>query len=95
MFNTFNALSENQSLLVVGPFTNLWVLVAVTLSFLLHFMILYVPFFTKLFMVHAIGYEEWKAVILFSFPVILIDEVLKFFSRTFLGGFQVSKEKKD
>merc|ERR1712173_484899 len=42
MFNTFNALGENQSLLVNPPWANIWVVLAVILSILLHCMILYI-----------------------------------------------------
>lgn len=37
-----NSLSENQSLLVMPPWTNLWLVGAITLSMSLHFFILYV-----------------------------------------------------
>merc|ERR1719461_2047618 len=49
MFNTFNALSENQSLLVQTPMTNFWVVLAVALSMILHALILYIDFFVKIF----------------------------------------------
>jgi len=81
MFNTFNALSENQSLLVVKPWANVWVLLAVSVSFLLHFMILYVPFFHGVFHVSPIGLDEWLIVLGWSAPIILIDEILKAVSR--------------
>lgn len=81
MFNTFNALSENQSLLVNPPWANIYVVFAVLLSMLLHIMILYVPFFRTMFSTAGLNYDEWIAVLIISFPVILLDETLKFFSR--------------
>merc|ERR1719461_2123831 len=86
MFNTFNALSENQSLLVQSPFTNIWVVLAVSLSMLLHCMILYNDFFVSIFSTAPLNQEEWKCVIGISFPVIIFDEILKFFSRQLAGG---------
>jgi Ca2+ transporting ATPase len=82
MFNAINALSENQSLLVTPPWSNLWVLLAVALSFTLHFIILYVPFFASIFKVAPLNWEEWQAVLALSFPVVLLDEFLKFVSRS-------------
>merc|ERR1719350_2409954 len=86
MFNTFNALSENQSLLVQGPLTNIWVVLAVALSMILHCMILYNDFFVSIFSTAPLNQAEWGCVIGISFPVIIFDEILKFFSRRLAGG---------
>jgi len=83
MFNALNALSENQSLLVVPPWANVWVLMACALSFTLHFVILYVPFLAGVFHVAPIDVAEWGAVLWLSAPVIAIDECLKLISRKF------------
>lgn len=50
----------------------------------LHFMILYVPFFTKLFAIVPLNVDEWMAVLWISLPVLVIDEVLKFITRTWI-----------
>jgi len=81
MFNTFNAISENQSLLSTPPWSNIYVVLAVTTSMILHFFILYIPFLTKVFNTAPLNIQEWAAVVAFSFPVIIIDEILKFISR--------------
>ncbi|CAI7790817.1 unnamed protein product, partial [Closterium sp. NIES-54] len=81
MFNALNNLSENQSLLVLPPWSNLWLLAAITLSMILHFLILYVPALAVLFSVGPLSWPEWHAVLVFSFPVIIVDEILKVFSR--------------
>lgn len=46
MFNAMNSLSENESLLRLPVWKNPYLVAAITLSMALHFMILYVPFFT-------------------------------------------------
>jgi magnesium-transporting ATPase (P-type) len=81
MFNTFNALSENQSLLVNPPWANIWVVLAVALSIGLHCVILYFEFFRDIFSTADLNSTEWAAVLLISFPVILLDEILKLISR--------------
>jgi len=93
MFNALNALSENQSLLVVTPLSNLWVIMAAALSFSLHFAIIYIPFFAGVFHVAPLGFEEWKAVLLFSLPVLAIDETLKFVSRRFSARRETPSRK--
>lgn len=85
MFNALNNLSENQSLLVIPPWSNLWLVASIVLTMLLHILILYVAPLSILFSVTPLSWAEWTVVLYLSFPVILIDEVLKFFSRNSSG----------
>jgi len=41
-------------------------------------MIIYVPFFSKIFSITHLDFNDWLLVIYFSVPVILIDEVSYF-----------------
>merc|ERR1719361_2223628 len=93
MFNTFNALSENQSLFVNPPWANIWVVLAVALSMALHCMILYVPFFRSIFSTADSNFDEWMAVLLISFPVIILDEILKLISRQITESDRDKKKK--
>lgn len=81
MFNSLNALSQEQSLLTMPPWRNPWLLVAMSVSFGLHCLILYVPFLAHVFGIVPLNMKEWVVVVLVSSPVILIDEVLKFAGR--------------
>lgn len=81
MLNAFNALSEDGSLIQMPPWTNPWLILACMGSVLVHFTILYVPILSKIFAVCALDWHDWVLVMKFSFPVIILDEVLKFFGR--------------
>lgn len=85
MFNSLNALSEDGSLLTMPPWVNPWLLLAMSVSFGLHFLILYVPFLAQVFGIVPLSLNEWLLVLLVAFPVILIDEVLKFIGRCTSG----------
>ncbi|KZV69679.1 Ca-transporting ATPase [Peniophora sp. CONT] len=85
MFNAMNSLSENASLLRLPLWKNPFLVGAIALSMALHVMILYVPFFTSLFAITPLNTTEWAAVFWLSAPVILIDEVLKFVSATWVA----------
>ncbi|CAG8637181.1 13591_t:CDS:10, partial [Acaulospora colombiana] len=70
MFNAMNSLSENESLLALPLWKNPFLVMAITLSMLLH----------NIFAITPLNWTEWKAVLFISAPVILIDEGLKFLS---------------
>lgn len=81
MFNALNALSEDGSLLTMPPWVNPYLLLAMGVSFGLHFVILYVPVLASIFQIVPLTYNDWLLVVTFSFPVLLIDEALKFVGR--------------
>ncbi|XP_058189855.1 calcium-transporting ATPase, endoplasmic reticulum-type-like [Rhododendron vialii] len=81
MFNSLNALSEDSSLITIPPWRNPWLLAAMTVSFGLHCLILYVPFFAEVFGIVPLSLNEWLLVLLVSAPVVLLDELLKFVGR--------------
>ncbi|KAF3633013.1 Calcium-transporting ATPase 2, endoplasmic reticulum-type [Capsicum annuum] len=81
MFNSLNALTEENSLIKMPPWRNPWLLVSMSASFGRHSLILYVPSLADIFGIVSLSLNEWLLVILISAPVILIDEVLKFVGR--------------
>ncbi|CAF1588935.1 unnamed protein product [Adineta ricciae] len=86
MLNALNSLSENQSLVRMPPWINQYLLYAIALSMSLHMMILYVPMFNTVFQICPLTLEEWFAVLKISFPVILLDETLKFVARRYVDS---------
>merc|ERR1712127_1167734 len=81
MFNALNALSEDGSLVTMPPWANPYLLIAMVVSFDMHFVILYVDVLAGMFKATPLNWDEWMLVIGFSLPVIFIDEVLKFVGR--------------
>lgn len=81
MLNALNSLSETDSLLTFPVWRNLYLVGAVLFSVLLHCLILYVPVLQTLFSTAGLNWIEWRAVLMFSLPVILIDEILKVIER--------------
>merc|ERR1719498_324808 len=93
MLNAFNALSEDGSLLQMPPWTNPYLILACIGSILVHFLVLYVPFLASIFVLTPLDWHDWQLVLYFSFPVIIIDEILKFFGRRMLQS-QLEARKK-
>ncbi|KAF0709726.1 hypothetical protein AaE_012790 [Aphanomyces astaci] len=81
MFNALNALSEDGSLVTMPPWSNPYLIVAMVVSFGLHFLILYVDWLAEIFSVCPLDFNEWLLVLAYSLPVILLDEILKVFGR--------------
>jgi len=81
MFNALNALSEDISLLVMPPWINPYLLLAMAVSFGLHFVIMYIPAFATIFAIVPLDVNEWLLVLLCAAPVCVIDEVLKVIGR--------------
>ncbi|XP_013787720.2 calcium-transporting ATPase sarcoplasmic/endoplasmic reticulum type-like, partial [Limulus polyphemus] len=86
MLNALNSLSENQSLLAMPPWTNWWLVSAITLSMTLHFMVLYIEILSTVFSICPLSFEEWMAVLKISLPVIILDETMKFVARKFVDA---------
>merc|ERR1712121_320677 len=87
MLNALNSLSENQSLLVMPPTQNMWLLGAMALSFSLHFVILYIDVLAMVFQVMPLTWPPWIAVLKISMPVIFIDEILKLIARKYVDVY--------
>ncbi|NWZ94273.1 AT2A3 ATPase, partial [Nesospiza acunhae] len=86
MCNALNSVSENQSLLRMPPWLNIWLLGAIIMSMALHFFILYVKPMPLIFQVTPLSWPQWVVVMKISLPVILLDEGLKYLSRNHLDG---------
>ncbi|KAG8430358.1 hypothetical protein GDO86_017929 [Hymenochirus boettgeri] len=84
MCNALNSLSENQSLVRMPPWVNIWLLGSICLSMSLHFLILYVDPLPMIFKLTPLDFTKWFVVLKISFPVILLDELLKFVARNYL-----------
>jgi Ca2+-transporting ATPase len=83
MLNSLNALSEQSSLVQAPPWSNPYLLLAGAGSMLVHCVILYTPFFARIFSTVPLSANEWVLVLAFSVPVVLIEEVLKWVGRRY------------
>merc|ERR1712158_340785 len=88
MASALNSVSENQSLAVMPPWVNPYLLGAMALSFSLHFVILYTDFLNVVFNISALTFDQWMVVLKFSPPVLLLDEALKFIARNYTDALQ-------
>ncbi|EPQ10234.1 Sarcoplasmic/endoplasmic reticulum calcium ATPase 1 [Myotis brandtii] len=93
MCNALNSLSENQSLVRMPPWVNIWLLGSICLSMSLHFLILYVDPLPMIFKLRALDVTQWLMVLKISLPVIGLDELLKFVARNYLEDPEDERRK--
>nr|XP_002122235.2 sarcoplasmic/endoplasmic reticulum calcium ATPase 1-like [Ciona intestinalis] len=82
--NALNSVSENQSLLRMPPWQNVWLIGAIVLSLSLHFVILHVDPLPMVFQICPLDFTEWLVVLKISLPVIFVDEGLKWIARNYV-----------
>ena len=75
------AVSETASLLVKPPWANRWLLLGVTLPVLLHLSVLYTPSLATIFQLAPLTVDDWRSVLMFSLPLVLLEEGLKLLAR--------------
>ncbi|WP_027340340.1 calcium-transporting P-type ATPase, PMR1-type [Halonatronum saccharophilum] len=77
LFFVFSCRSEEYSLFAINPFSNIYLLIAVLFSFIMHIMILYFPLFQNIFKTTLLNKGEWSFIILVAGGSTLIIETLQ------------------
>jgi len=81
MFNALNAVTETKSLISLGPWANPWLILAVVGAFAQHYLVLSWPAAEVIFHVKRLTQLEWNYVLKVSFPIIIIEEIMKLVTR--------------
>jgi cation-transporting ATPase F len=81
LFYLFNCRSLTRSLLDVGPFTNRWILLGVSLMILLQLAFTYLPALNSLLHSAPIGWDAWWRILATSVAGYLIIELEKWIGR--------------
>lgn len=86
LFKALSAVSVDSSLFVVGPFKNPWLVIGVTVPFLLHLAMVYspklgLPGLGKSFGLVPLSLRDWKTALKWSAPILIVEEVMKAIGR--------------
>ena len=76
-FNAFNCRSLRNSLFMIGPFGNRWLMLAVAWEIILLSLVLYVPFLQDIFHTYAFGPGDWLVSLLLASSVFVVMEIVK------------------
>jgi len=82
-FNAFNCRSETKSVFQIGFFSNRWLLLAVTVVFILQIFVLHNPLMQRIFDTKPISIFEWIMILVISSSIFFMEEIRKFFVRRY------------
>ncbi len=77
MVNAYNSRSDRKSVFQMGFLNNLWLLGAITISLLVVYLLVEVPFFNEWVHTAPLEWYEWFVIIGASFGILLVEEVRK------------------
>eukprot|EP01028_Stygiella_incarcerata_P014517 TRINITY_DN975_c2_g1_i1.p1 TRINITY_DN975_c2_g1~~TRINITY_DN975_c2_g1_i1.p1 ORF type:complete len:995 (-),score=300.54 TRINITY_DN975_c2_g1_i1:2713-5697(-) len=95
MLCALSSVSDSQSLLVIPPWSNVYLVFAALGSMIMHFVVLEIDFFNKVFSTTHLGLQQWIVVLAICFPAVLVEEFFKYSIRKSIAATEVEKSKKD
>lgn len=81
LFKALCTVSVDCSITKVGPQKNPWLILGVAVPFMMNLAIIYIPAFQNSFGLVALEESDWIHILMWSFPIILIDELQKYLYR--------------
>jgi P-type Ca2+ transporter type 2C len=75
--NCINCRSERHSIFRIGLFTNLWLILAIVISFLITLAIIYLPFLQEPFHTYPMTLLDWVIPVIAGISIILVVEIAK------------------
>lgn len=81
MFSALTAISERQSIFVMPPWKNMYLVGAVIGSMLVHLLCLELPIARRIFSVVKLDIGHWIVVLCLGIPTVFIEEIFKFYMR--------------
>ena len=81
MLKALSAVSLDGSMFRIPPWRNPWLLLGVTVPFLLHLAVLYVPALATIFGLAPLTQREWGVIVRFALPILVLEECLKWVGR--------------
>lgn len=81
LLHVFECKSEEKSLFEINIFTNMYLVIAVSISVIMLLSIIYIPLFSAIFHTTALNFKNWLIVIFFSLIISIINSTFNLISR--------------
>ncbi|HPW40199.1 MAG TPA: cation-translocating P-type ATPase [Bacillota bacterium] len=81
LFFSLSMRNATKSIFQIGFFTNMKLIGAIIVGFILQFGVITIPVFARAFKVHTLNLYDWSLVIAFALVPFLVNELLKVFTK--------------
>ncbi len=81
LFYSLTMRNSTKSIFQVGLFSNMYLIGAIIIGFILQLGVISVPFLAKVFSVHNLSLRDWGLVISFALVPLIVNEIIKTFMR--------------
>jgi Ca2+-transporting ATPase len=82
LFYSLSMRNATKSIFQIGFFTNMKLIGAIIVGFILQFGVITIPAFARAFKVHTLSLYDWCLVIAFALVPFLVNELLKVFMKS-------------
>lgn len=82
LFYSLTIRSSSKSIFQIGVFSNKYLIGSIIIGFVLQLGVISVPFLAEAFKVHNLSLRDWGIVILFALIPLVVNEIIKLFSKT-------------
>ncbi|MHB8062108.1 MAG: cation-translocating P-type ATPase [Ruminiclostridium sp.] len=81
LFYSLSMRNPTKSILKIGLFSNMYLIGAIIIGFILQFGVISIPLLANAFKVHNLSINDWGIVIAFALVPLIVNEIIKIFMR--------------
>lgn len=81
LFYSLTMRNPNKSIFQIGLFSNMYLIGAIIIGFILQLGVISIPFLANAFGVHNLSLGDWGLVIMFALIPLIVNEIIKLFAR--------------
>jgi Ca2+-transporting ATPase len=84
ILNVYNCRSERHSVFSISFWSNKWLILAVAISLLLNFILIYNPVLSNIFQLAPLPWYDWFIIIPLAFLTVVSEEIIKLYWRRYI-----------
>ena len=84
ILNVYNCRSERHSVFTISFWSNKWLILAVSISLVLNFILIYNPLLSNIFQLAPLPWYDWLLIIPLAFLTVFSEELIKIYWRRYI-----------